>query len=288
MNRLLSIGAPALAFALAACSAGTDQTTGLSANFNLTADDTAQAAVIPTADATSEDVDVMLASEATIDAGGFLGDRIPAPNFDGSDTVRVGFWSFSSACTYNTSSGRFDCPAVTHNGLTLTRSVAFFDANGAPMPKFNDTTTASANFQVSVTGVRVLGNGADTISRQRNMTVTGLLGHETSRTWNGTGSRTDGGYRVDSAKTRTYHVSGNATFANIVVDLPRIEHPFPMSGTVTRNVTGTGTVVKGGVTKTFTVTKTVTVTFNGTRYVPMMVGTTAYTLDLVTGKATKN
>ncbi len=251
MNRLQSLGATALVVAVAACSAGSDRTTGLSANFNLTADDTAQAAVLSSADATSEDANVMLTSEASLDAG-----------------------SYSADATTGT--------------LTWTRTVTFYDANGAVMPKYNDTTTASINYQLTESGVRVVDNGADTLSRNRNMTVSGLLGHETSRTWNGTSARTDGGYRTDTTKTRTYHVSDNATFANIVVDLPRVDHPFPMSGTVTRNVSGTGAVTKDGVTKTFTLNKTVTITFNGTRYVPMMVGTTAYTLDLVTGKATKN
>lgn len=294
MKRLLFIGAPMLAVVLAACSS---DVTKPSATLSLSADDTAQAAVLSASDATSEDVDVMLASDLSINAGsysasvstGTLGANFAlAPNFDAStDTARVGFWAFSSACTFDVSTGRFTCPDVSHDGLTLSRSVAFYDANGAAMSAYNDTLTASANFQVAVHGVRVATYGADTLSRQRDMTATGLLGHETSRTWNGTGIRADAGYRVDSTRTRTYHTTDTTTFASIVVDLPRTQYPFPMSGTITRKIAGSGSVQRSTVTRTFTFSRTVTITFNGTRYVPMTVGTKNFVLDLVTGKATK-
>ena len=152
---------------------------------------------------------------------------------------------------------------------------------------YASATTASANFQLAVNGVHPTLLGADTISRTRTMTATGLLGRETSRTWNGTGNRSDGGYANDTARTRTYHTTDATTFTNVVVNLPRSANPWPMSGTVTRQIAGTGTVVKNGVTRTFTVSKIVTITFNGTRLVPMSIGGVAFTLDLYTGKAVK-
>lgn len=298
MKRFLVVGAPVLVALLAACSS--DSVTNPGASLSLTADDSAQAVALSAADATSEDVDVMLASDLSVDAGTYSASvgtsgsgasltLAPVmPSFDVSgDTARVGFWAFGSGCVFNASSGRFTCPDVTHNGLTLSRSVAFFDANGTAMSRYNDTLTASANFQLSVNGIRLVSTGADTISRQRSMTATGLLGHETSRTWNGTGTRVDGGYRVDSTRTRTYSTADTTTFANIVVHLPRSQYPFPFSGTITRKIAGSGSVVRATGTRTFTFTRTVTITFNGTRYVPMMVGTRAFTLDLVTGRATK-
>ena len=77
------------------------------------------------------------------------------------------------------------------------------------------------------------------------------------------------------------------TFASVVVKLPRSQNPWPLSGTITRQISGTGSVVAGTTTRSFSVTKTVTITFNGTRLVPMMVGNVAFTLDLYTGKAVK-
>jgi hypothetical protein len=64
-------------------------------------------------------------------------------------------------------------------------------------------------------------------------------------------------------------------------------HSGAISGTVTRQIAGSGTVVKDGVTRTFTLSKIVTITFNGTRLVPMSIGGVAFTLDLFTGKAVK-
>jgi len=126
------------------------------------------------------------------------------------------------------------------------------------------------------------------VNSDRTLTVTGLAGKETSRTWNGTGTRTDGGYRNGTDATRTYHVTDNVTVANVVVNLPRSSNPWPVSGTITRNISGTGSVVKSGVTKSFAITKTVTITFNGTQTATVTVDAVTYTLDLSTGVATKS
>jgi len=284
---ILGIGASAFAFALAACSSDSAVSPG---SFRLTAADTAEAAAISASDATAEDVDVMYAIEGAFGtaAGGATADRIPAPSFTTSgDSVRFAFWGFSTACPYDAGTGRFVCPPLTRGALTLDRSFALFDASGASQSAYDANLTASANFQVDVNGVHMALLGNDTVSRHRNLTVTGLAGTETARAWSGTGTREDGGFRQDTNRVRTYHTTDNVTWTNIVVDLPRSTHPWPMSGAVTRQISGTATVVRSGTTRTFTVQKTVTITFNGTRYVPMSVGTVEYTLDLMTGHAVK-
>jgi hypothetical protein len=292
MKHALFIGGAVSALLLAACS-NADVTSPPAAP-QLSAADTAQAAAMSASDATSEDVNLMSASEASMDSPTPAYDLISASPFAATstapspDSTRYAFWGASQGCTYNASTGRFACPDVTQSGLTLSRSAAFFDANGAAMAHYDALLTDSANFQMTVSGVHTTADGADTVSRQRTMTVTGLLGQETSRTWNGTGTRTDGGYRQDTLALRTYHTRDNVTFANVVVNLPRSQNPWPMSGTVTRQIAGAASVVRSGTTRTFTVAKTVTITFNGTRYVPMSVGTVQFTLDLYTGKATKN
>jgi hypothetical protein len=298
MKRSLLCTVSTVAF-LAACSSH-DLTTP-SSSLTLSPGDSAQAAALSSGDATAEDVDILAAAEGSMDGGGAVYDvaAIGGPSLSllpatpslttnpGADSVRFAFWAFGRNCTFSATSGRFTCPDVVRSGLTLSRTAAFLDAAGTPMSHYNDTTTASANFQLSVAGVHVVSEGADTISRSRTMTVTNLLGHETSRLWNGTGTRADGGYRVDSAATRSYHTSDAVTLTNVAVSLPRSSHPWPISGTVTRQVSGTGTVAKNGVTKSFAVTKTVTITFNGTRLVPMTVGSMSFTLDLFTGKVVK-
>lgn len=281
----LGAGAAVLAFALAACSS--DSAVSPS-TLRLTATDTAEAAAISASDATAEDVDMMYAFGGMLGAGGApAAVRVPAPSMVSSDTARFAFWIFTSNCTYDAGSGRFTCPAITHGGLTLQRSFALFDADGNAMDAYDASATASANFQASVTGIHTALAGEDTIARQRDVTVSGLAGAETSRTWNGTGSRDDGGFRQDADRVRTYHTTDAVTWSDVVVNLPRVENPWPMSGTITRAISGTGTVVRDGVTKTFTLQKTVTITFNGTRYVPMLVGDVAYKLDLLTGRAVK-
>ena len=292
MKRILIAGGVVASLALGACSSDVNSP----ATLQLSANDSLQAVSLSASDATAEDVDVMTASEASMDGSA----TAPAPTYDrfqaGSlgasmsttaDSTRFAFWSFAGSCVYSSATGRFTCPDVVKNGLTLSRSAAFTDASGTAMSHYNDTTTATANFQITVSGVHSTMLGADTISRKRNMTTTGLLGHETIRTWNGTGTRSDGGYAQDTAKTRTYHTADTVTLANVVVKLPRSQNPWPLSGTVTRQISGTGSVVAGTTTRTFSVTKTVTITFNGTRLVPMMVGSVAFTLDLYTGKAVK-
>jgi hypothetical protein len=213
--------------------------------------------------------------------GGISMSRIPvgAPSYA---------WTFGDGCTYSASTGRFTCPAITSGGLTLNRDYAFLDASQAAQSAYNASTTASANFHVSVTGTHVADNGQDVVNRDRTLTVSGLAGAETSRTWNGTGTRSDNGYRTVADVKRSYTVNDAVTVANVVVNLPRSQNPWPMSGTITRQISGTASVTKTDVTKSFSVTRTVTITFNGTQNATVTVGGNTYTLDLATGVATKN
>jgi hypothetical protein len=284
MNRHVStIGACALALGLAACGSNSDSVMN-PVSFQLTPDDSLQAVAYSAGQATAGDLDVLNSNAAT------LSFQVTAPSASGSNAELAYAASFAAAsgCTLDSATAIFTCPPTTTNGLTLVRTFEFFDSTGAPMLKFNGLTTASVNVIATVTGVRPSATGADTISRLRNLTATGLLGHNTTRVWNGTGLRNDGGYWTDSIAARTYHVSDNTTFSNIVVDLPRSSNPWPASGTITRLVSGSGTVIKNGTTRSFTLSRTVVITFNGTEFVPMMVGNVAFTLDLATGKATKN
>ena len=283
MKRTLLVCAP-VAFLIAACSS--DSTSPI----QISASDVDQAAVISASDATAEDVSIFSASDMTMSGGavqnavggGLMLSRAPAsaaPSYS---------WTFGDACTFNQTSSRFTCPPITSGGLTLNRDYAFYAANQSAQTAYDASLTASANFHVSITGVHLADAGADTVNRDRSLTVSGLAGAETSRTWNGTGTRDDGGYRTGTDAKRTYHVNDAVTVSNVVVNLPRSSNPWPISGSITRVVSGTGSVVKSGVSKSFTVDRTVTITFNGTQYATITVGSNTYTLDLSTGVATKN
>jgi hypothetical protein len=283
MKRSLLVCAP-IAFLVAACSA--DSTSPI----QISAADVDQAAVISASDATAEDVSILSASDMTMSGGAvqnlagasLMLSRIPAsaaPSYS---------WTFGDGCTFSQTTSRFTCPPITSGGLTLNRDYAFFAANQSAQSAYDASLTASANFHVSVAGVHLADAGADTVNRDRNLTVTGLAGAETSRTWNGTGTRNDGGYRTETDVKRTYHVSDAVTVSNVVVNLPRSSNPWPMSGSITRVISGTASVVKSGVSKSFSVDRTVTITFNGTQNATVTVGNNSYTLDLATGVATKN
>ncbi|MFL5616478.1 MAG: hypothetical protein ACJ796_22620 [Gemmatimonadaceae bacterium] len=283
MKRSFVVIAP-IALVIAACSS--DSTSPI----QISADDVNQAAVISASDATAEDVGILSASDMTMSGGAVQNrvggtltlSRIPvgaAPSYT---------WTFGDGCTYSASNGRFTCPPISAGGLTLNRDYAFFTADQTAQSAYDASATASANFHVSVAGVHVADAGADTVNRDRTLTVSGLSGTETSRTWNGTGARTDGGYRTQGDVKRSYHVSDAVTVSNVLVNLPRSSNPWPISGTITRHVTGTAAVEKSGVSKSFALDRTVTVTFNGTQYAAVAVGGNSYTLDLSTGVATKN
>jgi hypothetical protein len=284
MKRSLIVGAPMLAFILAACSG--DSTSPI----QITADDVNQAAVMSASDATAEDVSILSASDMTMSGGavqsvagaGLMMSRIPA---GGAPSYA---WTFGDGCTYSQANSRFTCPPITNGGLTLNRDYAFYAADQSSQTAYDASTTASANFHVSVAGVHVVDTGADTVSRDRSLTVSGLAGAETSRTWNGTGTRNDGGYRTDATVKRNYHTTDAVTISNVVVNLPRSSNPWPISGTITRQISGTASVTRADASKTFSVARTVTITFNGTQYATVTVAGNTYTLDLSTGVATKN
>lgn len=272
MNRTsIFVSAPLLALALVACS----DSTGV--NSNVSMDDQLETTAISASDATVEDVEVLYASDNMLAASGPLVFRAP------QGLSANASWTFGDDCAYNETEGRHICPVISAGGLTLNRDYAFFTDGGAPMATFSDVNTASANFHIAVSGVHVADAGADTVERDRSMTVSGLGGQETSRTWNGTGTRNDGGYRTDGDVKRSYHVDDDVTLTNVVVSLPRAEHRWPMSGTITRHLTGSGAVTRGDAERTFSISRTATITFNGTQFVPLTVGGVTYTLDLATG-----
>lgn len=283
MKRSLLVCAP-IAFLIAACSSDT------MSPIQISAADVDQAAVISASDATAEDVGILSASDMTMSGGAvqnvaggpLMLSRIPA------NAAPSYVWTFGDGCTFNQASSRFTCPPITSGGLTLNRDYAFYAANQSSQTAYDASLTASANFHVAVTGVHLADAGADTVNRDRSLTVSGLAGAETSRIWNGTGTRSDGGYRTGTDAKRTYDVHDVVTVSNVVVNLPRSSNPWPASGSITRVISGTASVVKSGVSKSFSVDRTVTITFNGTQYATVSVGSSSYTLDLATGVATKN
>ena len=85
------------------------------------------------------------------------------------------------------------------------RTVTFYDAAGDMMDAYDAELTASINIVVTASGTVEREGWTATVSRNRDMTVSGLAGPETSRTWNGTGSGAVTGSRhTDEHGDRSY------------------------------------------------------------------------------------
>lgn len=195
-----------------------------------------------------------------------------------------------TGCPYDAASQTHVCSRVTERGLEVTRTYQFRDAAATPMQNYDAANTASIYFThaadgtvTATTATGVTWTGATHRSGQR--TVTGLLGDETQRVWNGTGETHDTTDYAGTGGTRHYAGASTETTRDVVMALPRASFPYPQSGTITRTtqltltITGTRDVTK-------TVSRTIVATFNGTALVPIRVNDVTCTLNLDTHKVT--
>lgn len=162
--------------------------------------------------------------------------------------------------------------------LTRSRTVEFFDGAGNLQDAFDELTTASIHIVGEMSGEFSRETWSASISRSRDMTITGLEGEETSRTANGTGSEEVTRSRhLDDGGTRSYEMSGTSTIQDVVHGVPREDNPWPLSGMITREIT---VVIVNGPDGNKTVERTAIVTFNGTQFVTMTVNGESFEVDL--------
>lgn len=170
-------------------------------------------------------------------------------------------------------------PPVAENVTEFFRSRVrtFFDAEGNEQDGYDPLTTASINTVVEMSGERSRSSFEWSIDRNRDITVTGLAGEETERTWNGDGSenRSRAQFR-EGTEVRSYDFSGSFLIEDVVRGVPRSENPWPLSGTITRNVT----IEFSGPNGERSVVREVIVTFNGTQFVTISVNGEEYEFDL--------
>lgn len=221
----------------------------------------------------------VVSGDATYEDVGVMHTQFGAFGVPTGDIARTGGWH--GACPYDAASGRFVCPVVSMHGRTMSRSYAFADAAGNAQSAYDATTTESANFRSTMSGAVARDDWSATVSHDRDMTVSGLSGAETSHTINGTGSSAQIRSRHTDAGDRTYSMSSVATFTNVVVPFPRTRGAWPVSGTITRTITATR---DGDATAH---TRTTTTTFNGTRFATLTVGERTFSLDLATGRVVR-
>ncbi len=160
----------------------------------------------------------------------------------------------------------------------FSRTVSFFDAEGVLQDAYNPLTTASMHMLIEMSGAVERDGWTATIARSRDVTVLGLAGEETQRTWNGTSSTAvTRSQHTDDNGTRTYDMSGVGTIEDVVRGVPRDENPWPLSGTITRSIT---VVITNGPDGDVTREHTVVVTFNGTQFATLTVNGEEFVLDL--------
>lgn len=174
--------------------------------------------------------------------------------------------------------GRFECGEFERPNHTITRTCTFLDAEGNEQDAFDPVTTASVVLHLEVTGEIERGEFSATMSRVRDLTVTGLAGDETSMTWNGTGSgemsrvhptRDGGQVQFDMTDTET--------ITDVVIPVPRSENGWPLSGTIAKHVLVT---ITGGPRDGTTRERDVTISFDGTQFATVTVNGETFTVDL--------
>ena len=175
--------------------------------------------------------------------------------------------SIPSGCSFDAGSQSFVCgPNTLPNGLVETHSYQFLDASNAPQSAFDSLTTASIHFTSKLSGTTT--GHYSKVDDQHDLTVSGLAGVETSRTWNGTGTSAHED-SLGHARIKT-HVS--TSVSNVVLPVSRTNNPYPLSGTIT-----THTVVSGGL---MPIDETVSIAFDGTRYATLTINGVTYKVDL--------
>lgn len=161
--------------------------------------------------------------------------------------------------------------------LERNRTVTFYDEDGNEMDRFDRLLTASVHIVVDVEGSLERPMWSGELERHRDLTVSGLGGVETERTWNGTGSDKHSKVRITDEGDMERHFESETTIEDVMVGVPRSENPWPLSGTITRHVQVT---VVNGPNGDVTRERTVVVTFNGTQTVTMTVNGEEFEVDL--------
>jgi hypothetical protein len=187
----------------------------------------------------------------------------------------------SPTCSYT--AGRYSCSATTEQGLSVTRSFAFYDANGGTVQTFDPAVVESANFQAQIDGdfskdlVWTL-----SIHRTANMTVSGLISHAPQRIWNGGGTGNDAVTHIGLDGVRSLSGTSSVTATNVVMPGKDATSQIPLSGVIAVDVDYTASLQGATGSASKEVTRHVAVTFDGTNTPALQIGSLNCVLHLDT------
>lgn len=171
-------------------------------------------------------------------------------------------------------SGAYVCSHEGFGGLQGTTRITFLDESGSTQDAYDEALTASVHIESEMEGTFDRGRFTGSMSRSRDLVVTGLLGEETTRIWNGTtagsSSRTHTSGELAGEEIST---TSSSTIEDLTLPLPENETgPFPLSGVITTEMSATGGPHAGD--------HTVVITFDGTQFATLTVDGEEITVDL--------
>ncbi len=154
----------------------------------------------------------------------------------------------------------------TRNG---THTATFYDKDGNVLPA-HDPATSWIHLVIESSHEFSRDSWSATGTRSRDLVISGLDGEETTRIVNGTGSSsmTRSQHTDEDGTSRTYSMLSTSTIVDVVHPVPRTDDSWPLSGTITRDVTIN---IVDGPDGDDTKSRTVVIIFNGTNLVTMTV-----------------
>ena len=167
-----------------------------------------------------------------------------------------------------------------HSG-TVTKT--FYDVDGVEQDAYDELTTERIEVETLIEGEVSREGWSATVHRDRSMVITGHAGEETHRTHNGNGTSTTSRSRHTEDGERTYNMTSSFHFADVVVPIPGSDPRYPVSGTISRSMTGIRTDANGTRTRSMEMTTT----FDGDDTAIAVVNGEEFEIDLSAPKGRK-
>lgn len=184
-------------------------------------------------------------------------------------------------CTYGATSGLWSCaPFVSPRGLTTVWTIRYSDKSGKGMQRYDSLATATIEYSFKSDGP--VGDGtalSGMTHRTGEQALSGLLGNETTRAWNGAAVSVDTTTYSDASGMRRYVGVQVDSVKDVVYAQPHVPGSYPLSGRIVRAANFLVTTDENG-SETRSVSRTITTTFNGTATVSIRIGALSCTLHL--------
>jgi hypothetical protein len=170
--------------------------------------------------------------------------------------------------------GGFHCRRRNAEGLDVVQNVTFFDESGTAQAEYDEQTTASVTIVSSFSGTMERGPVSRTVDRSRDFVVTGLLGAETRRVWNGTSEGSSDGSRVVDEVVQSRGVMYSSVIEDVIIADPREPASWPLGGVIRTTMDVVGGENPGA--------HNAVVTFDGSQFATVEIDGVVTTVDLAT------